>query len=92
MDQVLDLAEKLSPSLDMNDRETLKQSVANLNGKLTSVTGAAQQQKAELNNMAAGWDEYQVVCCSEISFNMYFISIEKRYSKDILIFSSSSEV
>ena len=60
MDVIFDLAEKLRPTLDLNDGETLKQSVSNLNTKLNSVAEAARQHQKQLEAMAQGWSDYQV--------------------------------
>ena len=61
MDCLLDLAEKMAPTLDMNDKATLKQKLANLNDRLTALTRESDQRQKELNQSSADWKEYQVM-------------------------------
>ena len=60
MDELLDLAEKLSTSMDVNDRTTLKESVASLNSKLTLACDAAVQKETQLTESLETWNDYQV--------------------------------
>lgn len=67
MDTLMDLSEALAPSLDLNDRSTLKESIQNLNQKLTNVTAAANKQGTKLEAAATALREFQV----GIGFNWY---------------------
>ena len=60
MDQLLDLAEVMSPTLDMNDRATLKESIGNLNERLVAVTTDADSVVRALESRATSWTLYQV--------------------------------
>lgn len=60
MDALLDLSESLAPTLDLNDRATLKESIHNLNQKLNNVTTSAGRQEAKLEEAANIWRDFQV--------------------------------
>ena len=60
LDVIFDVVEKLRPTLDLNDAETLKQSVSNLNDKMNRVTAAAEQHQHQMQTIAQSWREYQV--------------------------------
>ena len=60
MDQLLDLAEVMTPTLDMNDRATLKESIGNLNERLVAVTTDADGVVRALESRATNWTVYQV--------------------------------
>ena len=60
MDKLLDVAEVMAPTLDMNDRTTLKESISNLNEKLVAVTTEADRMQQTLEYQATNWSVYQV--------------------------------
>ena len=60
MDELVDLAEKISPSLDSNDRTTMKQTLDNLNQRLGHVTQAAEDKQTALEQNVKDWESYQV--------------------------------
>ena len=60
MDKLLDVAEVMAPTLDMNDRATLKESINNLNEKLVAVTTEADHMQQTLESQATNWSVYQV--------------------------------
>ena len=60
MDELVDLAEKISPSLDSNDKTTMKQTLDNLNQRLGHVTQAAEDKQAALEQNVKDWESYQV--------------------------------
>ncbi len=60
MDQLLDLQEKLAPTLDMNDRTTLKESIKSLNNKVTLVTSAGEDRRKQLEENKTAYTLFQV--------------------------------
>ena len=63
MDILLDLSEHLAPTLDMNDKATLKESIVSLNQKVSDVTAAAEMWQKRLEETIVTWKQYQVRCC-----------------------------
>lgn len=59
MDLLLDLQEKLTPTLDMNDKTTLKETINNLNQRLTTLSAAAEKQEKVLKEGVTSWKDYQ---------------------------------
>ena len=64
MDVLLDLEEKLAPTLDMNDKATLKETIANLNLRLTEVSASAEKQEKVLEGGVKSWADYQEMLAS----------------------------
>ena len=60
MDQVMELSERLLPTLDMNDTETLRESLKNTSQKLADVMAASQRKQQEMTKKCEEWNEYQV--------------------------------
>ncbi len=60
MDKLLDMAEVMTPTLDINDRTTLKESIGNLNERLVAVTTDADSVVRALESRATNWTLYQV--------------------------------
>ena len=60
MDKLLDICEKISPSLDMNDKTTMKESVNSLTNKVTHINATAEQKEKDLHGYVADWQSYQV--------------------------------
>ena len=60
MDQVMELSERLLPTLDMNDTETLRQSLKNTSQKLSEIMASSQRQQQDMEERAKEWNEYQV--------------------------------
>jgi hypothetical protein len=61
MDELMDLSETLAPSLDLNDRATLKESIQNLNQKLSKVTASGSKQGEKLETAANAYADYKVI-------------------------------
>ncbi|XP_023932384.1 nesprin-1-like [Lingula anatina] len=59
MSRIQDTAERLFPTLDPNDKETLQQSVEALNQKLTDVLKAAAKRQKQLEDELKNWNEFQ---------------------------------
>ena len=60
MDALLDVSEKLKPSLDINDKTTMKESLSNLTNKMAGLSAAAEQRTVKLKDHALKWQEYKV--------------------------------
>ncbi|KAH3846253.1 hypothetical protein DPMN_088552 [Dreissena polymorpha] len=60
MEQVMELSERLLPTLDMNDTATLRQSLKNTEQKLANIMASSQRQQTEMEKRAQDWNEYQV--------------------------------
>ena len=60
MEQVMELSERLLPTLDMNDTETLRESLKNTSQKLADVMAASQRKQQEMTKRSEEWNEYQV--------------------------------
>ena len=60
MDQVMELSERLLPTLDMNDTETLRESLKNTSQKLADVMVASQRKQQVMTKKCEEWNEYQV--------------------------------
>lgn len=56
----MELSDKLIPTLDTNDKTTLKQSLASTNKKLAAVISTAQGKQEELECKASEWKVFQV--------------------------------
>ena len=63
MDQVMELSERLLPTLDMNDTETLRESLKNTSQKLADVMVASQRKQQVMTKKCEEWNEYQVKNC-----------------------------
>ena len=88
MDQVLDVAEHLYPTLDVNDSTTLKESLTNTNHKLANVVGMAIKQQAKMEKNVTDWADYQVSC-----LNIELITISSRIvSCNFIGFSQNFEL
>ena len=60
MEQVMELSERLLPTLDMNDTETLRQSLKNTSQKLANIMATSHRQQSNMEKKAQEWNEYQV--------------------------------
>ena len=60
MDELLDLSEQLAPSLDLNDKATLKESINNMNRKVSDTSAAAEKREKQLEETVSAWKHYQV--------------------------------
>lgn len=60
MEQVMELSERLLPTLDNNDKETLRQTLKNTNKKLADVMAASQRRQQSLEKHAEDWQDYKV--------------------------------
>lgn len=60
MEQILELSEKLLPTLDKTDQATLQQSLANINQRVNFVIGAAQKRQDLLERKVTEWRDYDV--------------------------------
>lgn len=60
MEQVMELSERLLPTLDNNDKETLRQTLKNTNKKLSDVMAASQRRQQNLEKHAEEWQDYKV--------------------------------
>lgn len=60
MEQVMELSERLLPTLDNNDTATLRQSLVNTSQKLANIMASSQRQQDEMEKKAQEWNEYQV--------------------------------
>ena len=60
MDQVMELSERLLPTLDMNDTETLRESLKNTSQKLADIMAASQRKQQTMAKKSEEWSEYQV--------------------------------
>ena len=60
VDHLLDLSEKISPTLDVNDKTTLKQSVSNLGSKVNKVTSDGEVRLKELQAADRQYQQYKV--------------------------------
>lgn len=60
MEQVMELSERLLPTLDNNDKETLRQTLKNTNKKLSDVMAASQRRQQTLEKRAEDWQEFKV--------------------------------
>ena len=71
MEQVVELSDRLYPTLDTNDRETLRQSLNNTSKKLTTVMAASARKQDLMEQKTAEWRNYQVGCnvCSRQTVN-----------------------
>ena len=65
MDTLLDLSEHLAPTLDMNDKATLKESIVSLNQKVSDVTASAERWQKQLEETIITWKQYQVRNCQK---------------------------
>jgi len=61
MEQVMELSERLLPTLDNNDTSTLRQSLKNTGQKLANIMASSQRQQDEMEKKAQEWNEYQVL-------------------------------
>ncbi|VDI56143.1 nesprin-1, partial [Mytilus galloprovincialis] len=59
MEQVMELSERLLPTLDNNDKETLRQTLKNTNKKLADVMAASQRRQQSLEKHAEDWQDYK---------------------------------
>ncbi|XP_046571071.1 nesprin-1-like [Haliotis rubra] len=59
MEQVMELSDKLLPTLDTNDKTTLQQSLTSTNKKLVSVISTAQSKQEQLEIKASEWKVFQ---------------------------------
>lgn len=62
MDRLLDLAEQVTPTLDMNDKTTLKESIASLSSQVSEVTTAADSKLKQLVTAEKDYKQYRVGC------------------------------
>jgi uncharacterized protein Yka (UPF0111/DUF47 family) len=60
IDKLLDVCEKVLPTLDANDRATVKESIEGLNKRVVDVCANSQSTRKELANLAQEWNNYQV--------------------------------
>jgi len=60
MEQVLELSERLLPTLDVNDNTTLRQSLKNTEQKLADIMASSHRQQAEMAKRVQDWNQYQV--------------------------------
>ena len=60
MEQVMELSERLLPTLDNNDKETLRQTLKSTNQKLANVMTSSQRKEQEMLQKTNDWREYQV--------------------------------
>lgn len=60
MDQVMELSERLMPTLDPNDKETLRQMLNNANQRLSNVVTNSNRKQQLMEHKAAEWKDYQV--------------------------------
>ena len=60
IDQLLDVCERILPTLDANDRATVKESIESLNKRVVDVCANSQTTRKELANLANEWSNYQV--------------------------------
>lgn len=60
LEQLLHLAKKIEPTLDVNDSTTMKESLGNMQQRYGEVTKAAAEKDDWLSKAADDWTEYQV--------------------------------
>ncbi|KAK3091950.1 hypothetical protein FSP39_023939 [Pinctada imbricata] len=60
MDQVMELSERLMPTLDPNDKETLRQMLNNANQRLSNVVTNSNRKQQLMEHKAAEWKDYQM--------------------------------
>lgn len=61
MDQVMELSERLIPSLDVNDKETLHQLLKSTDIKLNNIMSASQRKQELMFEKSSEWQEFQVM-------------------------------
>lgn len=60
MEQVMELSERLLPTLDSHDTATLRQSLKDTSQKLADIMASSQRQQEEMEKKAQEWNMYQV--------------------------------
>lgn len=60
VEQVMELSERLLPTLDTSDTATLRESLKNTSQKLANIMASSQRQQDEMEKKAQEWNEYQV--------------------------------
>ena len=60
MEQVMELSERLMPTLDPNDKETLRQMLNNTNQRLNTVVASSNRKQQLMEQKAVEWKDYQV--------------------------------
>ena len=61
LDELDSLAKQINPSLDNNDKQTLKEKLDNLHQRFKQVSDAAKTKDQDLRDGAQQWRDYQVV-------------------------------
>lgn len=61
IDKLLDVAEKVLPTLDANDRATVKESIETLNRRVVDACANSQATRKQLQSLALLWQQFQVI-------------------------------
>ena len=62
LDDLDSLAKQINPSLDNNDKQTLKEKLDNLHQRFKQVSDSAKTKEQDLRDGAQQWRDYQVLC------------------------------
>ncbi|KAL3874930.1 hypothetical protein ACJMK2_037882, partial [Sinanodonta woodiana] len=86
MDQVMELSERILSTLDVNDKETLRQSLINTNQKLAEIVAASHRKQQLLESRTEDWKDYQLMI-EEVSHELQTLMTDWRKVDGVSIVS-----